>query len=413
MTQLRESATTSEPEGERRFNLLWAGQAVSQLGDYLPYVSLPLFVKFLTDGTFEVALAYALDTTPAILVGFLGGALIDRFRLRTTMILTDLLRAVAFAYLAFVAWQGPVAGSRQGLVAVLTVAFVAGTLAAFFNGALFAAVPRLVARDRLAVANARLASSLNLATMLGPALAGILISSVGFWLTFAINSFTFVASATTVAFVGPIGETSGRATTRNYLSESFEGLRHLWGDPRIRVATLGVAFVNFATGFIEGTLVVAFDLIGATEDWQKGLLFTAMGAGALLGAVVAPRLIGRFGNGRVLVSGVIGFGILFGFFVTSTYGVAAFALMFLAFLVFQQIGIPYSTIRQKYTPDHLLGRVATVSRAIAWSTLPVGALIGAGLSDATDFGFVVRAAPILILLTGAVLIRTIVWRDTP
>lgn len=396
-----------------RFNLLWAGQAISQLGDYLPYVSLPLFVKYLTDGTFEVALAYALDASPAVLVGFLGGALIDRWRLRTVMVVTDLLRAAAFGYLAWLAATGPVEGSGEGLVAVWAVAFIAGTLAAFFNGALFAAIPRLIARERLATANSKLAASLNLATILGPALAGFLISVIGFWPTFALNAATFIVSALSLVLLGDIDSHAEPGDRKGYVHESMLGLRHLWGDPRLRVATLGVAGVNFVTGFIEGTLVLTFDLVGAVEEWQQGLLFTFMGLGALAGSVAAPRTIRRLGNGRTMVVGTMAFGTLFSFFSTSRYGFVAFATIFLAFIGFQLVAVPYATIRQAYTPDHLLGRVATVSRAIAWTTLPVGALIGAAASDLTDFGAVVRAAPLIIVGVALSLMLTVVWRDTP
>lgn len=398
---------------DRKFNLIWAGQSISQLGDYLPYVSLPLFVKYLTDGTFEVALAYALDASPAVLVGFLGGALIDRWRLRSVMLITDLLRAAAFAYLAWIAAMGPAEGSGEGLVSVMAVAFIAGTLAAFFNGALFAAVPRLISHDRLAVANSKLAASLNLATILGPALAGVLISNIGFWPTFAINSATFLVSALTLIAAGEIDTGDAERERAGYLKESLEGLAHLWNDPRLKVATIGVACVNFVTGFIEGTFVLTFDLVGATEEWQQGLLFMFMGGGALLGSVFAPRTISRLGNGRTLVLGTLGFGTLLSFFTTSTYGVGAFSTIFLAFVGFQLVAVPYVTIRQLYTPNHLLGRVATVSRAIAWTTLPVGALAGAMVSDLTDFASVVRAAPLVIVGVALVLMMTIVWRDTP
>ena len=413
MTQLRASTHAGRSMTDRRFNLLWAGQAVSQLGDYLPYVSLPLFVKYLTDGTLEVALAYALDASPAVLVGFLGGALIDRWRLRSVMLVTDVLRAAAFGYLAWIAAMGPAEGSGEGLVAVLAVAFVAGTLAAFFNGALFAAVPRLIARDQLATANSKLAASLNLATILGPALAGLLISNIGFWPTFALNAATFLVSAVTILAVGDINTGPPVQQKRGYLEESMQGLAHLWGDRRLRVATLGVAAVNFVTGFVEGTLVLTFDLVGATEEWQQGLLFTFMGAGALIGSITAPRAIGRLGNGKTLVLGTLAFGTLFSFFTSTSYGVAAFGTIFFAFVGFQLVAVPYATIRQKYTPDHLLGRVATVSRAIAWTTLPVGALIGATASDLTDFGAVVRAAPMFIVAVALTLMLTVVWSDTP
>jgi predicted MFS family arabinose efflux permease len=409
MTQLSTPTQTSERSG-RRFGILWLGQAVSQFGDYLPYVSLPLFVKYLSDGTFDVALTYALDAAPTVIVGFLGGVLIDRWRLRATLIGADLLRAVAFGYLAWVSSSPPLPGSGEDLTSVFAVAFVAGTLAAFFNGALFAAVPRLVSRDRLASANGRLASTLNIATVLGPAAAGVLISAVGFWLTFAINSLTFVVSALCIAAVGPIPEAEHHSIGRSYLSETMSGILHLWRSPVLRTATVAVATVNLVTGFIEGTLVITFDLVGAGAEWQQGVLFALMGGGALLGSLLAPIMISRLGNGRTLALGVVVFGTLFTAFTQSSYGIAAFVSIALSFVGFQMVAVAYVTMRQLLTPDHLLGRVATVSRAIAWSTLPVGALVGASLSDTYGFMPFIRGAPVAILAVGLVLMTTVVWR---
>lgn len=407
----RTRARARSASGDSRFNLLWAGQAVSQFGDFLPFVSLPLFVKYLTDGTFQVALAYALDASPAVIVGFAGGALLDRLRLRSVMIATELLRAVSYGVIAWFAASGPGEGSESGLLLVFAVAFIAGTLAALFNGALFAAVPRLVSRDRLAVANSRLAASYNLATILGPALAGVLISSIGFWPTFALNSFTFVISAVTIALVGSLNG-SGPVDRKGYWADSAEGLRFVWADVRLRVATIAVAAINFVTGFLEGTLVLSFALVGAREDWQQGLLFTFMGTGALFGSLLVPRAIARAGNGRVMVLGTLGLGAMFGLFVNSTYGPIAFALVFAAFTSVQLVNVSYTTLRQQYTPDELLGRVATATRAIAWTTLPVGALLGAAASDATDFEVVVRTAPVLLLVIGLAMMPTVLWRNS-
>lgn len=409
------SIEITQPAGlGRRFNLLWAGQAISQLGDYLPYVSLPLFVKYLTDGTFAVALSYALEVSPAIIVGFVGGVLLDRWRLPSVMIVTDLLRAVAFAILASMAASTDAVDSGMALVAALSVAFVAGTLTAFFSGALFSLLPRLVTKDQLPVANSRIAASQNLANILGPAAAGVLIAALGFWPTFAINSLTFVVSAVTVALMGPVArEIVDVRDEGGRLRAATAGMRFVLAEPRLRYSTLAVAAVNLLTGFAESTFVIAFDEVGASKEWQQGFLFATFGAGALLGSVAAPRVIRRLGNGKAMTLGFGVFGLLYLLFVNGRWGAGLVLSLFFAFMGFQFIAIAYTTIRQAYTPSHLLGRVATASRALAWSTLPVGALGGAILADQSDFGLIMRLVPVGILVLGAALLPTVVWRDTP
>ena len=395
----------------RSFNLLWFGQAVSQFGDYLPYVSLPLFVKYLSDGTFAVALSYTLDVIPTIVVGFVGGAVIDRLRLHRVMIVTDLLRAAAFATLAWMAASGGAVSTGMSLVAALSVSFVAGTLAATFMGALFAAIPRMVGAEQLAAANSRLAATQNLATVIGPATAGVLIANVGFWPTFAVNAVTFTVSATTLAIMGPIGP-QGEHRAPDRIHRATAGFRVIFADPRLRATTLAVGGANLVLGFVEATFVIAFEEIGAREGWQQGILFAVFGAGALAGSILTPWMAARFGNGRLFVGGLVIFGSIFTAFSASSYGLLAGVLLFAAFVGFQFFAISYTTIRQRYTPEHLLGRVATASRALAWSTLPVGALGGAYLSEVVGYGPMFRAAPIVVLLIGLALFPSVVWADT-
>jgi MFS family permease len=395
----------------RSFNLLWLGQAVSQFGDYLPYVSLPLFVKYLSDGTFAVALSYTLDVVPTIVVGFVGGAVIDRLRIHRVMIVTDLLRAAAFAMLAWMAASGGTVSTGTSLLAALSVSFVAGTLAATFMGALFAAIPRIVDSEQLAAANSRLAATQNVATVVGPATAGLLIANVGFWPTFAVNAVTFTVSAGTLAVMGPIHSRVGAPEPDN-LDKATAGFRVIFGDPRLRATTVAVSAANLMLGFVEATFVIAFEEIGAREGWQQGVLFAVFGAGALAGSMLTPRMAARFGNGRLFVGGLIVFGSVFAAFSASEYGVLAGVLLFASFVGFQLFAISYTTIRQRYTPEHLLGRVATASRALAWSTLPLGALGGAYLSEVVGYGPMFRAAPIVVLLIGLALVPSIVWTDT-
>lgn len=398
----------------RRFNLLWTGQAVSQLGDYVAYLSIPLFVKFLTDSSFSLAVTYSLETAPVVLVGFAGGVLIDRVSIRGLMILTDLLRAAAFGFLAWVASSNPVEGSSQGLGAVFVVAFAAGTLAALFGSALLTIVPRLVPSELLASANSRIATTENLANVLGPALAGLLVGQIGFWPTFVFNALTFVVSAVSLTLLGPVPVPDRSHEPGGFWIAATNGLRFLWREGRLRTATLAIASANLVLGFIEATFVLAAEeVIGATETWQQGMLFGVLGAGAVLGAVLAPAVIRRLGLGRTLITGLLIFGVTYTIFANLPFGVVGSVVVFVAFIGFQFANIPFVTIRQTFTPSLLLGRVITASRAIGWLTLPVGALTGAAIAEGTgSFALMVRWSPLAIVAVGLALIPTVLWRDT-
>jgi Na+/melibiose symporter-like transporter len=399
----------------RRFTVLWAGQAVSQLGNYLAFISIPLFVKFLTtDAAFPLGVANALETAPTLLVGLLGGAAIDRLRIRGVMIGSDLVRAAAFAGLAIIGATDPAPGSGNGLTAVFLVALVVGTFTTLFEGALFTILPSLVHDRDLARANGRLAATQNLAFAIGPALAGVVISlSETYWVVFALDAATFLFSAVSVVLIGPVSRPSDAAGHGRLLAEVAQGLRYVWEEIRIRTSTIALAVANLVVGFIEATLVLAADdVVGATEEWQQGIVFAVLGAGAVVGAALAPGLTRIIGLGRTMIAGLLVFGAGYTIFVNSPFGIPGLIYLFIGFMGIQFVNVSVATIRQTYTPNVLLGRVMTASRAIGWTTLPLGALVGTAIADATGrFELLTRITPLLLLAVGTALLFTPIWSD--
>lgn len=121
-----------------RFRAFFWGQAISQVGDYVAYLSLPLYVAFLTESTFSLAVTYSLETVPALLLGLVGGVLLDRLPLRSVMIVSDLVRAGAFFALGAIALDP----APSGLYLVFLLAFVLGSFSSIFQGGMFAVIPR-------------------------------------------------------------------------------------------------------------------------------------------------------------------------------------------------------------------------------------------------------------------------------
>jgi MFS family permease len=407
----------------RRFSILWTGQIVSQFGDYLSYFSIPLFVVFLSteDAPTNLALTYTIETIPAVVVGFFGGLLIDRLPIRASLILSDLARAAAFGYLAFFASTGPEQDSEVGLASVFVVAFVAGTFLNLFAGGLYVLVKQLVGQDRLAEANGKIAAVQNLAFALAPAIAGLLVSATGrFTLVFSVNALSFLLSALSIALIGPVRrirsghEVEDENDHEGLLADVFNGLRYLWSEPRLRTSTVAIAVANLSVGFLESTLVLTANELGASEEWQVGVVFAALGFGAAFGAWLAPGFIRYLGLGRAMISGLFTMGLSFAVFTRMEFGPRQLFYVFVTFIGLQLINVPLVTIRQVFTPDIMLGRVLTAARAIGWAPTPIGALIGASLVSAEVVSFItaVRLAPGLIILAGIGLIPTIIWRDT-
>lgn len=398
----------SQPRLGSRFNALFWGQAISQLGDYVAYLTVPLFVASLTESALSLGLTYSLETLPGLLLGLLGGVLLDRLPLRGVLVVADFARAAAFVGLGLAAVQP----GTSTIWIVFLLSFVIGSFSAVFQNGLYALIPSLVRSNQINVANARVASSQQVALVLGPLLAGFLAAQFGFAPGFFLNGATFLVSAVSIALVGPVPvrlETSGRSTMAE---EAWHGLRFLWSEPRLRASTIAAAAANAAVGFLESTLVVlGTDVMGASEE-QLGTLFMALGIGGIVGALAAPRLIKKLGLGRVLTIGMFVFGGMFLLAVQTRYGFLALGSFFLLFVGLSMVNVPLATIRQIYTPQAMLGRVISAARTIGWSTLPIGALLGTALADNTGYKTIAQLAPLLLLLTAVGLLFTSIWSST-
>lgn len=376
---------------------------MSQLGDYIAYLTIPLFIQTLVDSTVQFGIAYALETLPTFLFGFFGGVLLDRVRRRRVMITADVVRAGAFFFLAYLAGR-----PDAGIAAVYVVSFLVGTFATAFSNAMYAFIPSLVPSNQLATANSRIAASQQVATAMGPLLAGAMAQSLGVGPGFFLNGTTFLISAVSILLIGPSVEASP-PPHRSAFTEAREGLLFLWNEARLRWSTIAAAVANFVVGFIESTLVVlATVVLGTQTEGQIGFLFALMGVGGIAGALIAPRVT-IFGLGRAMTIGLFIKGLSLLLLVNSEFGLAAFVAMFCWFVGLSVLNVPIHTMRQTYTPPELLGRVITGARAIGWGTLPLGALLGTYAADQTDYATLAKIAPWIVLAMATLLLVTPLW----
>lgn len=389
--------------------MLWAGQAVSQLGDYIAYFTIPAFVRYLiTDQPSDFGLVYAAESLPTFLVGVFAGVFLDRMRLRPVMIVADLVRAGAFLVLARMA-----AGTPPGILAILAISFLVGTFAATFMSALFSFVPVIVKPEMLGTANARVALTQQVAFVVGPALGGFIVSLWDYTTAFALNSLTFVISALSIALIGSAARAE-RAERGTYWSDAKEGFAYLWEEQHLRLLTASGAISNFVLGFLESIIIlIGTDIFGITDATELSLLFVASGIGGVAGALSAGSLGRLIGLGRTLVVGMLVFGS--GFTMLTFVGSKWLVLLVLAvtFVGLTWVNVPLITMRQLYTPDRLLGRVTSASRAVMWSTLPIGSLLGTRVADYAGIETVARLEPLAIIAFGIYLVWTPIWKVGP
>ena len=379
------------------------GQGVSLFGDYIAYFTIPWLVVTLTGRPQDLGLTAAAETLPLLLFGFVAGVVLDKANMRRVLIVADGFRALIFLSLAIA-----VAADWVEPWVVFLAAFLVGSSSAFFDAGLHALLPSVVAADQLVAANARLSIARNMAWTLGPAIGGVIVASGGgFAPAFVLNAATFVVSA---AFLIQVKEL--RAPARSEAPQLWaalgRSLQFISRQVHLRWATLGAAVTNLLFAPLKALLVLfvsrhltgTMALPGFLDNWFHGAAEVGhfLGVQAAIGAVgvtVAPRLAGALGLGRMYVVGLIMLG--GGFFLVASS--ASFWAMIPAGIALTGVGwvnVAFITMRQRLTPEHLLGRVMAATRTISYLLIPAGAAAGGFLAGSIGLQEIYRAGAIVI-----------------
>jgi Transmembrane secretion effector len=356
------------PLAERDFRLLWAGQAISLLGDGVLTVALAWQTLQLSSSPTALALVMFARATPRIVLMLLGGVISDRLPRRLVMLAADLVQALAVAVIALLA-----AGDQLRLWHLVVLGAIASAASAFFLPASTALLPELLATDLLLPANALSTSSRVLAAQFaGPALGGLLIAAAGTAAAFAVDAASFLVSVATLAMLRtrPEPRPASERTT-GMLQEVGEGLAYARGQPWIWVTLVVAAFANFLVGGpLQVLLPVIVNRLGAGAG-SLGLVYSAFGVGGGLAVLLA----GQLGVPRKRVTAMYAVWIPSGLVVAGiglARGVVALALLYgLVGLLFEFGNLIWTTLLQERVPARVLGRVSSLDWLISVGTQPI------------------------------------------
>jgi MFS family permease len=283
---------------EKQFRLLWAGQAVCAFGDGLYPVALSFAIVELTDSAGDLALVFMTVLIPRVVLVLGGGVWADRLPRQRMMLAADVLRSSMQALTAAYLFSG-----RHDLWPLLVLSALYGAGDAFFQPAITGLVPQTVSPERIQQANALLSLTRNSVWLVGPVVAGILVSTAGSAWAFTVDAASFAVSAAFLALMRvPPG---ARAERTGFVAE----LRGGWNEVRSRAwvwtSILYFSIWNVALGplFVLGPFVAKRSLGGA-ENW--GMIVSCAGVGSLVGAAVALRVKPR----RPLATGFLCFGLV-------------------------------------------------------------------------------------------------------
>jgi MFS family permease len=384
---------------DHAFLELWSAQTISELGDNILQLALPLTAILVLHSTvFEVALLRGVEIVPFLLFSLPAGVWIDRLRRRPLMIAADIGRAIALVSIPIAYWSG-----STSLAQLYAVAFVVGALAVVFDVSYLSFLPSIIPGSRLAEGNSKLMTTQSGAQLVGPGLGGALVGLVTAPVAILADAASFGVSA---ALIGAIrrheGEPAPVESRRRLRVELIEGLRYVFRQPILRTLTVWSAAWNlFSSGLFAIALVYlvrGLHLDATTVGW----IFAAGNVGAVLGAAFNTRIVARFGLGPTMaLSGVVS-SIAFFAFPLAPRGFPEPVLVaggVLSTGLGMLFNVNQLTLRQAITPRRLMGRMNSVVRFMYWGTIPLGSAIGGGL--ATGIGL---RATLLVEAAGATLV---------
>lgn len=338
------------PLRHRDFRLLFWGQLVSYLGSQVTLVAIPFQVYELTHQPAAVGVLGIVELIPMLALSFVGGAFADAHDRRRIILTTE----VAFTVLSFLLLVNALQ-PEPSIVAIFAIAAVHAALVALQRPSMEALLPRLVERHELTAAGALTMLRGTVGMLLGPAIGGILISTVGLPVTYGVDVVSFGASLVALALMRAVPPPEG--SERPSIRRVIEGFNYARGKPEL-IGTYVVDLVAMFFGMPSALFPAIAEQMGGAQ--VLGLLYSAPALGAFAATATSGWTSHVHRHGLAVVLAATGWGIAIVFFGISTTPLVAVVFLALAGAADAISGIFRSTIWNQTVPDTLRGRLAAI-----------------------------------------------------
>ncbi len=415
--------------GNRNLSRLLAGEFISGIGDWLYLVALLIVVYQYSQNALLLGVVGAARVLPYVLLSVPAGMAADRFDRRLILIVTDTARGLIMLGLAYlVQINGPIG-------AIVGLAIFATCFSTFFGPTIGAYLPGLVRDEReLGPANSAWAFLNNLAFVVGPLLAGVLVAIGGLTVAFLLNAVSFLIVDLILwrlpSSTGRVAPTavaaSGEAAPDTIEGAAAETIATTAATPPppateppaatapaierdVRLTVLlGLSIMDIVGSFVFGgvsvlTVFLATNTYG-TGDAGTGWLNAAIGVGGLIGAILSGALVLRPSMGPVLIAGALAAGIglvTLGVVNTITLAIVALTVASAGSLILEVVS---TTIFQRAIPDRIRGRALGVMATASALAFALGSFLVPVLADQLG------VTPVLVIAGVAVTIGSVIGR---
>jgi MFS family permease len=361
-------------QANRNFRLFWLGQTTSLIGTWMTTVATGWLALELTNSAFLVGVVSAASSFPILLLSLYAGVIADRYNKLRIVTICQALQLSQSALLWWFTWSHQI--TFGSLLALVTFG---GLISSFEIPARQAMMVELVEREDLIDAIALNSGGFNLARIVGPSIAAVVIARAGLQWCFGLDALSYFSVLLSLSLI----RLPKWSPVRNLVTP-FEGLkegfRYMRGSRAVS-GLIGVIAVYSIFGFMYLTMMPVFARqVLHTGASGYGFLLTFVGAGALTGALALAALGGRVRRGRLFAISAFAFAILTIAFAFAQFVALAAALLLCLGLTMLINGALANGMLQSAVPDELRGRVMATYVFVYVGFTPIGSFIAGGIS---------------------------------
>lgn len=361
----------------RDFLVLWSGRTLSEVGDAVSLLAVPLLAVTVLDASaVEVGVLTGTRMLAYLLISLPAGVWVDLMPKRRVMVACHLIRAALVATVAAGAWSGWVTMAHLWVATLL-----AGVCTVLYETAHHSFLPAVVGPDRLLDANGKLATTYSVSQIAGYSAGGVLVSALGVARTVGVDAIAYLVNAASLLLVRQREEPSAPPARRDFRAELTAGLSYVFRHPVLPRLVAASATLNLFSQMIFALAVLYLVRDLRLSEGSVGLVLALTTLGGITGGLSSGWLARRVGTARIVWVAPLGLGwtVLLVPLARPGWGPAAYTVGMAGlgafFAIYNAASISY---RQRVCPPEMLGRMTASVRWVIFGVMPVGA-VGGGL----------------------------------
>lgn len=359
----------------RDFMVLWSGRTLSEVGDAVSLLAIPLLAVTVLDATaVEVGILSATRMVAYLFLSLPAGVWVDRMRKRRVMVVCHLVRAGLVATVAVGAWAGWVTMAHLWIVALLS-----SVCTVLYETAHQSFLPAVVPGGQLLEANGKLATTYAVSRIAGYSVGGALASALGVARTVGVDALAYLVNAASLLFIRRAEDPPAAAGPRDFRRELAAGLSFVFRHPIMPRLVAASASLNLFSQMIFALAVLYLVRDLRLDEHTVGVVLALTTLGGIGGGLLSARLARLVGSARIIWIAPLGLGwtVLLVPAARPGWGPVAYTVgmagLGALFAIYNAAAISY---RQGVCPPELLGRMTASIRWVIFGVMPVGALAG-------------------------------------